>query len=124
MNGTMVTKSVRLMPEESEELAKLSQASSVSESALMKQWIVEGIRAKKLELAIQSYMERKTDLRGGAMVAGISFNRFLREVQARNIVVLENEDFLDELVFLAETFNSPTLRSAVDQVRSNDLKGR
>ena len=124
MNGTMVTKSVRLMPEESEELAKLSQASSVSESALMKQWIMEGIRAKKLELAIQSYMERKTDLRGGAMVAGISFNRFLREVQARNIVVLENEDFLDELVFLAETFNSPTLRSAVDQVRSNDLKGR
>ena len=124
MNGTMVTKSVRLMPEESEELAKLSQASSVSESALMKQWIMEGIRAKKLELAIQSYMERKTDLRGGAMVAGISFNRFLREVQARNILVLENEDFLDELVFLAETFNSQTLRSAVDQVRSNDLKGR
>lgn len=124
MNGTMVTKSVRLMPEESEELTKISQASSVSESTLMKQWIMEGIRAKKLELAIQSYMERKTDLRGGAMIAGISFNRFLREVQARNIVVLENEDFLDELVFLAETFNSQTLRSAVDQVRSNDLKGR
>jgi hypothetical protein len=33
----VVTKSVRFLPEESAELAKLSQTSAVSESALMKQ---------------------------------------------------------------------------------------
>lgn len=120
MTATMVTKSVRFLPEESEELANLSKVSSVSEAALMKEWILEGIRAKKLELAIQSYMERKTDLRGGASMAGISFNRFQREIQKRNIVVLENEDFLDELAFLAETFNSQTLRVATERIRAGD----
>lgn len=120
MTVAMVTKSVRFLPEESEELANLSKVSSVSESALMKEWILDGIRAKKLELAIQAYMKRKTDLRGGAVMAGISFNRFMREIQARNIVVLENEDFLDELAFLAETFDSQSLRAAVARVRGGD----
>lgn len=114
----MVTKSVRFLPEESEELAKLSQTSAVSESALMKQWILDGMRAKKLEFAIQAYMERKTDLRGGAAMAGIPYNRFLREVQARNIVILENEEFLDELAFLADAFDSPSLQAALNRARS------
>lgn len=124
MTVRMVTKSVRFLPEESEELANLSKASSLSESALMKELILEGIRLKKLELAIHAYMERKTDLRGGAMMAGISFNRFLREIQARNIVVLENEDFLGELAFLAETFDSQSLRAAVERVRTSDQEDR
>lgn len=124
MNTTMVTKSVRFLPEEFEELARLSRVSAVSESALMKQWILDGIRAKKLELAILAYMERRTDLRGGAMMADVSYNRFLREVQERNIVVLENDDFLDELALLADAFKSQTLRAAVDQVRANDQEDR
>ena len=75
MTSANVTKSVRLRTEESEELARLSQATLVSESALMKQWIQEGIQAKKLDLAIQAYMDRKTDLRGGAFMAGVSYNQ-------------------------------------------------
>ena len=118
MTVGVITKSVRFLPEESEELAKLSQTSAVSESALMKQWILDGMQAKKLELAIQAYMKRKTDLRGGAAMAGISYNRFLREVQARNIIVLENEEFLDELHHLADAFDSPSLRTALGQLRS------
>ncbi len=47
-------------------------------------------------------------------MAGVSYNRFLREVQARNIVVLENERFLDHLAFLADAFESETLREAVE----------
>ena len=86
----------------------------------MKQWILDGMRAKKLDLAIQAYMDRKTDLRGGAAMAGIPYNRFLGEVQARNIVVLENEDFLDELAFLADTYDSPSLHAALDRVRSTE----
>ena len=118
MTSANVTKSVRLRTEESEELARLSQATLVSESALMKQWIQEGIQAKKLELAIQAYMDRKTDLRGGAIMAGVSYNRFMREVQLRNIVILENDDFVDQLAFLAETFDNRELRVAVNQVRA------
>lgn len=56
----------------------------------MKQWIREGMRARKIELAIQAYMQRKTDLQGGAAMAGVPYNRFLREVQAHNIVILED----------------------------------
>jgi hypothetical protein len=61
-------------------------------------------------------MQRKTDLRGGAAMAGIPYTRFLREVQARNIVILENDRFLDHLVFLAEAFNNKTLRQAIERV--------
>lgn len=74
----------------------------------------------KLDLSIQSYLEQNTDLRGGAVMAGISFNRFLREIQARNIVVLENENFLDELAFLAKRFDSQSLRAAVERIRDAD----
>ena len=122
MTSANVTKSVRLRTEESEELARLSQATLVSESALMKQWIQEGIQAKKLDLAMQAYMDRKTDLRGGAIMAGVSYNRFMREVQFRNIVILENDDFVDQLAFLAETFDSRELRVAVSQVRAMESR--
>lgn len=120
MTSANVTKSVRLRTEEAEELAGRSQATLVSESALMKQWIQEGIQAKKLDLAIQAYMDRKTDLRGGAVMAGVSYNRFMREVQSRNIVILESNDFLDQLAFLAEIFESRDLRSEVSRIRAMD----
>ena len=37
-----------------------------------------GVVPYKLNLAIQAYMERRTDLRGGAQMAEISYNRFLQ----------------------------------------------
>ncbi len=82
----------------------------------MKKWVLEGIRAHKLEAAIHAYMERELDLRGGAAMAEISFNRFLNEVQKRNIVVLEDEHFLDRLSELADAFDSESLRQVVDRL--------
>lgn len=114
MSTTTVTKSVRLSSEESEELAELSQKTAVTEAALMKQWIREGMLAKKIELAIQAYMNRKTDLRGAAAMAGVSYNRFMREVQARNIVILENEGFSERLAYLADAFADETLQEAIN----------
>ena len=61
-------------------------------------------------------MERRTDLRGGAQMAGISYNRFLQEIHARNIVVLDEEGFLDQLAFLADRFESETLKYALHEV--------
>ncbi|MCE7987191.1 MAG: hypothetical protein DYG89_38965 [Caldilinea sp. CFX5] len=85
----------------------------------MKKWVLDGIRAQNLEIALQAYMQRKTDLRGGAVLAGISYNEFLQEVEARNIVVLENDQFLDELEFLASAFANETLHRAVQKVRNS-----
>ena len=76
------------------------------------------IPAQKLILAVQAYMERETDLRGGAAMAGVSYNRFLNELQKRNIVVLEDDYFLDRLAELADAFNNETLRQAVEQIAS------
>ena len=64
-------------------------------------------------------MEREVDLRGGATMADISFNRFLQEVQKRNIIVLEDDRFLDRLGDLADTFDSESLRQAVDHVAAS-----
>jgi len=60
-------------------------------------------------------MQREVDLRGGAAVAGVSYNRFLREVQARNVVILEEDGFLDRLAFLAETMGDDPLRIVVER---------
>ncbi len=122
MSTATVTKSVRLSPEESEELARLSEQTAATEASLMKQWVRAGMRAKKIELAIKAYMERKTDLRGAAAMAGISYNRFLREVQARNIVILEDDGFLERLAFLADTFEDEELRSTIEKVIQEETR--
>ena len=93
MNAATVTKSIRMSHEESQELTRLSAQMAASETALLRQWIREGLRTQKIELAIRRYMQREVDLRSGAALAGVSYNRFLREVQARNVVVLEEDGF-------------------------------
>ena len=124
MSASTVTKSIRLTPEESDELTKLAEQTASTEAALMKKWVLEGIEAQKLEFAIQAYMQRRTDLRGGAAMAGVAYNRFLREVQAHNIVILENDRFLDHLAFLAKTFDNETLRQAIERVEAETANAR
>ncbi len=115
--STTITKSIRLSQDESQTLHELSTTSLISEAALMKKWILEGMKAEKLERAIQAYQKRQTDLRGGAAMAGVSFNRFMREIEARNIVILDNgPHFFDSLLFLADSFDAPELRRAVEAV--------
>ena len=118
MSTTLITKSVRLTPDEADELARIARQTAATESALMKKWVLEGLRAQKLERAIQAYMRREVDLRGGAALAGVSYNRFLREVQARHIVILEDSAFLDRLYELAETFENPELQDAIRKVEA------
>jgi len=123
MSQTTVTKSIRLSPDESAELANLSEQMAISEAALMKKWVQEGIQMAKLESAIADYIQRKVDLRGGAAMAGVSYNRFMREVQARNIVILEDDGhFLDRLEFLADAFDNQLLHDAVQKVRERSKK--
>jgi predicted HTH domain antitoxin len=117
MSQTTITKSVRLSPVEAAKLARLSDKQAQSESSLIKKWILQGIQAEQMELAIQAYMRRMTDLRGGAAMAGVSYNRFMAEVQRRNIVILEDDHFLDNLEYLAVAFDNPALQAAVRTLR-------
>ncbi len=86
------------------------------DSITIRGYLRQSMQREKLDLAILAYMQRKTDLRGGAAMAGVSYNRFLKEVQARNIVVLEEQGFLERLQFLADTFDDAALRSAIQKV--------
>lgn len=116
MKTTTITKSIRLSPDESQELARLSEHHAQSESALMKKWIQDGIRKEKLELALQAYQQRKVDLRTGAIMAGVSFNQFMQEVEAHNIVILDDQGFLERLAMLADAFQNERLRAAVQKM--------
>ena len=115
MNAATVTKSIRISAAESQELTRLSAQMAASETALLRQWIREGLHTLKIELAIRRYMQREVDLRSGAAQAGVSYNRFLREVQARNVVVLEEDGFLDRLTFLAGAVSDDSLQAAVER---------
>jgi predicted DNA-binding protein len=117
MSKTTITKSIRLSPDESEEVAQLSAKTAVTEATLMRKWIQEGIKAQKMELAVQAYMQRQCDLRGGAAMAGVSYNRFLDELQSRHIVVLEDDGrFQERLAYLAESFGDASLQQALAQL--------
>ena len=116
-----ITKSIRFAAAEAEELNWASRQTSVSEASLMKKWVLEGMRRYKLERAVHAYMERKTDLREGATMADVSYNHFLHEVQKRNIVILEEDEFLDRAGYLADTFDNVLLRQAVDHVGANAI---
>ena len=49
-------------------------------------------------------------------MAGISYNRFLHEIQKRHIIILEDDHFLDRLAGLADAFGSEPLRQAIERV--------
>ena len=70
-----------------------------------------------LEQIIQAYAQGRVDLRGGAALAGISYNRFLQEVQARRLVVLQDATFLERLYELGETFENQDLLQALRAVQ-------
>lgn len=73
----------------------------------------ESVQARKLDLAIQAYINNEADLRGGAAMAEVPYNRFYREVESRNIVIIDETYFLDELDFLAGAFGNKALQKAV-----------
>ncbi|GIK73748.1 MAG: hypothetical protein BroJett021_27360 [Chloroflexota bacterium] len=75
---------------------------------------------QRLNLVLQAYMDRRVDLRSGAQMAGISYNRFLHEIESRNIVVLDDEGFLEQLAFLAERFESEPLKRALSTAAAGE----
>ena len=123
-NKRTVTKSIRFVPEESEILKRISQAEHLSEAALMKKFVLEGMARYRLEEAIRSYSRGEVDLSTAAHYAGISIYQMLNELQQRGITPsTATEKFLDGLETLAETFGgSETLFQTVAEMRKRSTE--
>jgi len=102
---SVVTKSIRLAPEESSLLKRISQSQGVSEAALMRKLVLEGLARHRLEEVIQAYGRGEIDLSAAARHAKVSVYHMLSELQRHDITPLTaREKFLDGLETLAETF--------------------
>ena len=91
-----VTKSIRLTEEESRELAGLVAEHAASESALMRQWVLRGMREFRVEHAVAAYQRDEVDLRDGAALAGIPIGAFVEELAARRVAILHDRASMEE----------------------------
>lgn len=103
--GKYVTKSIRLTDDEAQTLAGLVAEHAASESALMRQWVLRGMRQFRIEQAVSAYQRDEVDMRGGAALAGIPIGVFLDELAARRVAVLDDPAaYHDGLEALRNTF--------------------
>ena len=114
----LITKSIRLNPAEDEVLKQLSQQEGVSEAALLKRFVHEGMAAYRLEQAITAYQRGEADLSAAAKFAGISVYHLMTELKQRDIVPpAEAEKFIDGLKTLVETFGgSDALQRTIESL--------
>ena len=100
-----VTKSIRLTQEEAEELGHLVEGTAYAEAALMRQWVLAGMRQFRVAEALRAYQEGHVDLRAAAERAQLPVAVLLEEMAARKVAVLEDADaFGPGLEALQETF--------------------
>ena len=123
-NKQIVTKSIRFAPEESEVLKRISNTQHLSETALMKKFVLEGIARYRLEEALRAYSQGEVDLSAAAYHAGISVYQMLNELQRRGITPgAATEKFLDGLETLAETFGgSEALIQTIAEMRRGSFE--
>lgn len=116
-----ITKSIRLREEEAEWLKMISRAENMSESALMKRLIYEGLKTYRLEKAAASYSNNELHLADAARVAGVGIRKMMAELEKRGISIHSSEEmFLEGLESLAEMFDDPLLRSIALGTRNSE----
>jgi len=103
--SNVITKSIRLKPEEEQALRRISRAKGLSESTLVKRFVMEGIARYRLEQAIAAYSRGEADLEAAARHAGISVHQMMTELERRDVMpAAASAKFRDGLRTLAETF--------------------
>lgn len=119
-NAELVTKSVRLESRESERLKHASQSAGLSEAALMKRFIIEGLARHLLEEAIQAYARGEIDIGAAARHADVSVYHIMLECDRRNISpAAADEKLLSGLETLANTFQgSDALHRTLAELRT------
>ena len=111
-----ITKSVRLGKDQAEELREIAKQEHMSESVMLKKWMLEGIRRYKIDRAIQSYRDEWVDIRSGAEMAGIPYREFMKELEHRHIPILTDvAHFHEELLDLAKMYDDKQLEKVVTQ---------
>ena len=108
-------KSVRLTTEEAALLRQLSETELISEAALLRKFVLEGLRRSRLDQAIKRYQEGALDLSSAAQVAGLAIREFMGELHRRGVDIYGPEPRLVEgIEALAEVFGaSEALRRSV-----------
>ena len=111
----MLPKSVRLTKEEAELLRQISEAELISEAALMRKFVLEGLRRYRLDQAIKRYQEGELDLSSAAQVACLAIREIMGELHRRGVDIYGPEHRLVEGVgALTEVFGgSEALRRSV-----------
>jgi hypothetical protein len=87
-----VTKSIRLTPEEADELGRLVEGTAYAEAALLRQWVLVGMQQFRVAEAIRAYQEGHVDVRTAAERARLPVAVLLEEMAARKVAVLEDAD--------------------------------
>ena len=100
-----ITKSLRLTTEEARRLADLAADAGLQESALLREWVLRGIRAARIERAVDVYDRGDADLREAAALAGIPIGVMVDELAERHIPLLRDpEIFQREMEHIRATF--------------------
>jgi predicted HTH domain antitoxin len=115
----VITKSVRLEPVENDSLRRASQDTGLSEAALMKRYILEGLARHRLEEALRAYSNGEIDLSAAANYAGVSVYQMMAECERRDVTPAPaREKFIDGLQTLTDTFGgSDALRIALQELK-------
>ena len=89
----LVTKSVRLSPDESTLLAEVSSREHLDESTLLRKWVLDALQHSRLELAIADYASGELNLGEAAARAGVSVGRMIADWTAEESTRLARATF-------------------------------
>lgn len=113
--GKYVTKSIRLTEDEARALAELVEEHAASESAIMRQWVLRGMRQFQIEQAVAAYQRDEVNLAEGAERAGVPIGVFVDELAARRVAILDDPDTFEQGLAALRAAFGPGRRRDDDQ---------
>ena len=118
MTMQVLTKTIRLSPQEGLFLGQMSREEHVPELTLLKKFILEGMARRRVEWACAAYRRGELSVSSTARYAGLDTYEMLDELKRRGVEIATSEQFLDGLSDLADLFNVPELREAAAEFRA------
>ena len=111
-----VIRTVYFSQEEADDLAELLKDQLLSESELLRQWVLNGMRQCRIERAVAAYERREVDVRGGAELARVPIGAFVDTLAERRIPMLTDPDLIEkELADMRAAFGSTVAAQEVVQ---------